>query len=126
MCDNVKEKNSKKAFILIARDFFLCPQNAKKNNRDIASNKSLNHNIHGLFFFFFFFFFAIFLCSHIGYHPQEEDFAKFGYKSERKVKFKKKESCYILATRTYCLNMAIFILVTLVHFSKESLHDESH
>ncbi len=46
MCDNVKEKNSKKAFILIARDFFLC--------------------------------------------PQEEEFAKFGYKSERKVKILKK------------------------------------
>jgi hypothetical protein len=83
MCDNVKEKNPKKAFILIARDFFYVRKMKKiaKNNRNIASNKSLNHNIYTGFFF------AIFLCSHIGYHPQEEEFVKFIYKSERKVKF---------------------------------------
>jgi hypothetical protein len=46
MCDNVKEKNSKKAFTLIARDFFYVRKMQKiaKNNRNIASNKSLNHN----------------------------------------------------------------------------------
>jgi hypothetical protein len=46
------------------------------------------------------FFLSISWCSHSGDHPQEE-LAKFGYKTERKIG-KLWESCYILAT---CCNL---------------------
>jgi hypothetical protein len=52
-----------------------------------------------------FFFFPTLWCSHTGDHPQEK-LAKFGYKSEKKVK-KNKESCYDLVTCSYCLSMII-------------------
>jgi hypothetical protein len=46
------------------------------------------------------------LCSHISDHPQEE-LAKFGYKSERKVESFKIPSIVWWPIGTYCLNMAL-------------------
>ncbi len=57
MCHNVEKKNSKKAFILIARAFLYVEKMQKiaKNNRNIASIKSLNHTIYRVLFSQFFY-----------------------------------------------------------------------
>jgi len=52
------------------------------------------------------FFFSILWFSQIGNHPQEE-FAKFGYKLERKVKHFENLAIFWQFIGTYYLNMAI-------------------
>ncbi len=52
------------------------------------------------------FLYAVLCCSDTGNHPQEE-LAKFGYLSERKVEnFKNPTIFQQLFAETYCLNMA--------------------
>ncbi len=66
------------------------------------------------------FFFSILWCNNTGNHPQEE-FAKCGYKSERKVKLKNPTMLRWLAG-TYCVSMAIS---EEKHSSKSGDFDES-
>jgi hypothetical protein len=62
---------------------------------------------------------CFFLCSHNGDHPQEE-LAKFGYRSERKVEKSKNPAIIWQPAETYCPNMAISEIVTLVHFFRKN------
>jgi hypothetical protein len=67
------------------------------------------------------FFLSILLCNHTGNHPQEE-LAKFGYRSERKVKkFKNPAIIWQPAAGTYCLDMVILFFFN----SSKSAHLDS-
>jgi hypothetical protein len=61
-------------------------------------------NFQGVFFFSFFQFHAVAATPVI--HPQEE-LAKFGYKSERKIENFKSVAIFLQPSGTYCLKMVI-------------------
>jgi hypothetical protein len=46
-------------------------------------------------------------CSDIGNYPPQEELAKFGYMSERKIQKFKSPANFWQPAETYCLNMAI-------------------